>query len=61
MNREPDAMAQIHRIQEAIYAEEQHLSSAERLERLHRESEAFLKRTGLKLKRVQPLLRTTVP
>lgn len=52
--REPKAMAQIHRIMEAIYEEEKHLSSQERLKRLHRETDAFLKRTGLRLKRIRP-------
>ena len=51
---EPEAMAQIHRIMEAIYEEEKTLSSQERLKRLHEESEAFLRRTGLRLRRVPP-------
>ena len=51
---EPDAMAQLHQIMEAIYDEEKSLSSQERLKRLHEETEAFLQRTGLHLKRVSP-------
>ncbi len=51
---EPNAVAQVHRIMEAIYEEEKHLSSQERLKRLHRETDAFLKRTGLTLKRISP-------
>ena len=54
MNREPESMSQIHRIMEAIYEEEKDLSPQERLKRLHQESEAFLIRTGLNLKRVPP-------
>ena len=54
MSREPEAMAQIHRIMEAIYEEEKDLSSHERLKRLHEETETFLQRAGLHLKRVPP-------
>ena len=54
MTQEPEAMAQIHRIMEAIYDEEKDLSSQERLKRLHEETEAFLQRAGLRLKRVAP-------
>ena len=58
MHREPEAMVQIHRIQETIYEEGKHLSPTERLERLRRETEAYLKRAGLTLTRVQPPART---
>ena len=54
MMPEPNAMAQIHRIMEAIYEEEKDLSAQERLKRLHKETETFLQRTGLHLKRVAP-------
>ena len=52
MPRPSDPMVELHRIREQIYKKEQRLSPQERLERLHRVSEAFLKRTGLKLERV---------
>ena len=54
MPRESDPMAELHHIREQIYEKEQGLSPQERLERLHRASATFLKRTGLKLKRVSP-------
>ena len=54
MSPEPEAMAQLHRIMEAIYEEEKDLSSQERLKRLHEETERFLQRAGLHLKRVAP-------
>jgi hypothetical protein len=49
-----DSMDELHRIREQIYEEEKDLSPQEQLKRLHQESEAFLKRAGLKLKRVAP-------
>jgi len=54
MIREPESMAQIHRIREQFYEEEKHLTPAERVAKIHREAEAFLKESGLKLKRVPP-------
>jgi hypothetical protein len=54
MNREPESMMQIHRIMEAIYEEEKDLTSQERLDRLHQESSAFLRRAGINLKQVSP-------
>lgn len=54
MIREPEAVAQVHRIMEKIYDEEKHLSKEERLKRLHQEANALLKRWGLKLSRVSP-------
>jgi len=47
-------MGQLHRIREQIYEEEKALSPQERLQRLRQESEAFLKRSGLKLRRMHP-------
>ena len=58
IKREPESMAQIHRIMEAIYEEEKDLAPRERLARLRQESEAYLQRTGLPLKRVSGPLRT---
>ena len=52
MRHEPDALADLHRIREQIYEAEKSLSPHERLERLHQETAAYLRRTGLKLKRV---------
>ena len=54
MTCEPEAIAQIHRIMEAIYKEEKHLTPYERLQRLHRESEEYIKRSGFTLKRISP-------
>ena len=54
MVTEPKSMAQIHRIREQLYKEEQHLSPRERVERTHRAAEALLKQWGLTLKRVPP-------
>ena len=59
MPQTSDPMVELHRIREQIYEKEKTLSPAERLERLHRVSEAFLKRTGLKLERISPPARTT--
>ena len=42
----------LHRLREQIYEAEKSLSAHERSERLHRETAAYLRRTGLKLKRV---------
>ena len=54
MFKEPESMAQIHRIREQLYAEEQHLSPQERVAKIHREADALLKKWGLNLKRVPP-------
>ena len=54
MRQEPESMAQIHRIRERLYAEEQHLSAHERVAKIHREADALLKEWGLTLKRVPP-------
>ena len=54
MTHEPESMAQIHRIMEALYEEEKQLTPKERLERLRKESELYLTQTGLILKRVNP-------
>lgn len=50
MRHEPDVLADLHRMQ--IYEAEKPLSPHERLERLHQETAAYLRRTGLKLKRI---------
>lgn len=52
MSREPESMAQIHRIREQLYAQERHLSPQARVAKIHREADALLKQWGLKLKRV---------
>ncbi len=57
MTRKSDVVVQLHQIREAIYEEEKRLSARERIERLHQESEAYLRRTGLRLTRVSPLVR----
>lgn len=52
MIQEPESMAQVHRIMEALYEEEQHLSPAERVAKIHREAEAYLAQAGLRLPRL---------
>jgi hypothetical protein len=52
MLKEPESMAQIHRIREQLYEEEKHLSPQERVAKTHREADAILKRWGVTLKRV---------
>ena len=52
MRHEPDALADLHRIREQIDEAEKSLTPRERSERLHQETAAYLRRTGLKLKRV---------
>ena len=54
MNREPESLVELHRLREQIYEEEKHLPPEERLKRLRQESDAFLKKAGLHLKRVSP-------
>lgn len=54
MIQEPASMAQVHRIMEALYEEERHLSPAERVAKIHREAEAYLAQAGLQLPRVPP-------
>ena len=54
MSGEPKSMRDLHRIREQIYEEEKHLTPEQRIARIRQESDAFLKRAGLKLKRVSP-------
>lgn len=54
MPKEPESMAQIHRIREQLYAQERHLSLQARVAMIHREANVLLKQWGLKLKRVAP-------
>lgn len=49
MNKEPESLAQLHRIREQLYEAEKGLSPRERVERIHQQAQAYLKRTGLKL------------
>ena len=59
MLKEPESMAQIHRIREQLYEEEKDLSPQERVAKIHREAEVLLKKWGLKLRRVAPPSRLT--
>jgi hypothetical protein len=54
MVKEPESMAQIHRIREQLYEAEKHLSPQERVAKIHREADALLKAWGLNLRRVSP-------
>ena len=54
MLKEPEAMAQIHRIRAQMYEQEKHLSSQERVAKTHQEAERILKAWRLTLKRVPP-------
>jgi hypothetical protein len=54
MNKTPESLAQLHRIREQIYEAEKTLSPRERLEHLHQQAQAYLKRTGLKLPHASP-------
>ena len=54
MRKEPESMAQIHRIREQLYAAEKHLSPHARVAKIHREADTLLKEWGLTLKRVPP-------
>ena len=54
MSDTSDPLAELHRMREQMYEEEKHLSPEERLRRLRAAGDAFLKRTGLHLKRVPP-------
>jgi protein-disulfide isomerase-like protein with CxxC motif len=51
MNKEPEAMRQIHRIQERIYEETKDMISDEFLEYIHNAAEEARKKYGLKLKK----------
>ena len=51
---EPKSMRELHRIREQIYEEEKHLTPRQRIERIREESDAFLKKAGLKLQRISP-------
>ena len=50
----PDTLKELHRIREQIAAEEQQLSTHERVARTRRAADALLKEWGLTLKRVPP-------
>ncbi|MBI5555968.1 MAG: hypothetical protein HY920_08980 [Elusimicrobia bacterium] len=44
---------ELHKIREEIYEEEKNLTIAERLKKIHKESEAILKKHNLKLRIIQ--------
>ncbi len=50
--KEPKAMREIHEIMEKIYEEEKHLTPEERVKKINKESEEFIKKHNLNLKRV---------
>jgi len=50
--KEPKAMREIHEIMEKIYEEEKHLTPEERVKKINKESEEFIKKHILNLKRV---------
>ena len=54
MRSEPKSMQDLHRIREQMYEEEKRLTPEQRIQRIRQESDAFLKKAGLKLKRVSP-------
>ena len=47
MFRQPKALKEINKIQEAIYLEEKKMSSKERVARIHQEAEALRKRAAV--------------
>ena len=47
MFRQPKALKEINKIQEAIYHEEKKMSSRERVAKIHREAEALRKRIAV--------------
>lgn len=51
MYKEPKAMREIHEIRERLYEEEKNLSPEEKIAKIHRESEAVIKKYGLKFKK----------
>ena len=45
-------LAELHKIREEIYEEEKNLSPKEVIEKIHEESEKFMKENNLKLRRL---------
>ena len=50
MFKEPKPMREIHRIQESFFNKEKHLSSRQRIRKLHKEAAEIIKKYGLKIK-----------
>lgn len=51
MEREPEAMREIHRIREQLYEEQKNLTPAERVAKINREADEAIRKYGLKLKK----------
>ncbi len=52
---EPNAMKEIHKIQEKIYEEQKNMSNKEKLDALHKETEDFEKKWGINLRKLEHL------
>ena len=51
MYNEPRPMREIHEIQRRLYEEEKNLSPKERIAKIHKEAEDFIREYGIKVKR----------
>lgn len=52
MYKEPEAMREIHKIQEQLYEEQKDMTDAEKLKLLHREAQEAEKKYNLTLKKI---------
>jgi hypothetical protein len=50
MYQELESMKEIHEIREKLYEENKNLSMEDRIEKVHREADEFVKKYGIKLK-----------